>query len=204
MPPATESAALTASSNLQHLDISRCRLQAAALQQMFPADRQLSQLRSLIIKDREWLPGPHDAARFGSNRLVSCCPGLQSLNLVSPRLDIERLLASLPGLPELRALSFWLSDTPGKDIDLQGLTRLTGLQKLHLEVENTCLSPQGALLQQLTRLEQVTELTVHSRPYWLELIRQVSASVHMGSFPFLQLGVSFGADAPSRHIPFTG
>jgi hypothetical protein len=46
-PPAAAYAALTASSKLQHLDLTCCTLQAGAWQHMFPAGRQLPQLLSL-------------------------------------------------------------------------------------------------------------------------------------------------------------
>ena len=46
---AADFSALTASSKLQHLSLSRCWLPAGVWQHMFPAGRQLPQLRSLKI-----------------------------------------------------------------------------------------------------------------------------------------------------------
>jgi hypothetical protein len=56
-PPAGAFTALTASSKLQHLDIRCCRLPAGVWQHIFPAGRQLPQLRGLHIANVS-KPGP--------------------------------------------------------------------------------------------------------------------------------------------------
>jgi hypothetical protein len=48
--PQAAYAAMTASSRLQHLNISECALPAGAWQHMFPAGRQLPQLQEFNIK----------------------------------------------------------------------------------------------------------------------------------------------------------
>jgi hypothetical protein len=83
--PAAAYSALTASSKLQHLDISECVLPAGVWQHLFPAGRQLPHLTSLDIdgveqphgvNSRQPLAGPEGSL------LASCCPRLPA---VQPR-----------------------------------------------------------------------------------------------------------------------
>jgi hypothetical protein len=95
--PAAAYSALTASSKLQHLNISQGILPAGLWQQLFPADRQLPHLRDLNISyvkeppGREYLAPEHQ-------QLASCCPGLQHL-------VIKGLQCSEDQLRELRAVA---------------------------------------------------------------------------------------------------
>jgi hypothetical protein len=84
-PPAAAFAALTASSKLQHLDISGCRVPASVWEHVFPAGRQLPYLQSLVISDVMQSSSGGDADTPApapeSSYLASCCPGLRFLNL---------------------------------------------------------------------------------------------------------------------------
>jgi hypothetical protein len=77
-PPAAAYAALTASSRLQHLDISSCQVRVGFWQHMFPAGRQLPSLRSLDLASVEV---KQFAAGAMGSRLVACCPSLRSINI---------------------------------------------------------------------------------------------------------------------------
>jgi hypothetical protein len=85
--PTTAYGALTASSMLQHLDISKCWLHTDVWQHMFPAGRQLPHLTTLDVADIFLLPTGHGVisplsrTRPASSLLVSCCPSLHDLCL---------------------------------------------------------------------------------------------------------------------------
>ena len=84
-PPAVAFAALTASSKLQHLDISSCKLPAGVWEHVFPAGRQLPHLQSLVVSDITQAASNDDedtpAPAPESSHLASCRPGLKFLNL---------------------------------------------------------------------------------------------------------------------------
>jgi hypothetical protein len=119
-------AALTASSKLQHLDLSKCTLPAGAWQYVFPAGRQLPQLQSLKVCDIKQPTGTPAPTPSGT-RLVSCCPALQSLNMAGLKYSTE-LLAPLQGLTALRTLDMPNPIKASEDLD--GLCPLTGLREL--------------------------------------------------------------------------
>jgi hypothetical protein len=105
-PPASACAALTASSKLQHLDITSCRLPAGAWQHIFPAGKQLPQLQSLNVMGVRQPSGEYAQAPEGS-RLVSCCPGLQSLTLAWMQCSTDSAVAGpSAGLSELQMLCY--------------------------------------------------------------------------------------------------
>jgi hypothetical protein len=74
--PAAAYTALTASSKLQHLDISGSKLPAGVWQHLFRIGRQLLHLTSLNVRCVKQLPRGAALAPEGS-RNVSCCPSLQ-------------------------------------------------------------------------------------------------------------------------------
>jgi hypothetical protein len=104
--PAAAFSALTASSKLQLLDISRCTLPVGAWQHMFPVGRQLPHLLSLDISWVEDQSGGDADAPEGS-RLASCCPSLQSLHMEGLECRAGQLLAlsELTGLSQLPELT---------------------------------------------------------------------------------------------------
>jgi hypothetical protein len=102
LPPAADYAVLTASSRLQHLNISRCTLPGGAWQHIFPSGRQLPHLRELNINQLEQHSRAKQVAPEGS-RLVSCCPGLQCLDMRGVPHGAE-LLVQLQGLSGLHTL----------------------------------------------------------------------------------------------------
>jgi hypothetical protein len=162
-PPAAAYAALTASSKLQHLSISECRLPADVWQHLFPADRQLQHLTSLDISAVDNLSYGASPAPEGS-RLVSCCPSLQSLNLCYLRYRPQQLtqLQGLSGLHTLRLLTgtaHQLADNVPADTGetLQAVCQLTGLRKLGLTVDD---APTQRLVTQLQQLQRLPHLTV--------------------------------------------
>jgi hypothetical protein len=149
--PAAAYSALTASSKLQYLDISGCKVPAGVWEHMFPAGRQLPHLRVLglgLFKPCYSNPVPAPE----SSRLVSCCPGLQTLDIEHLQYRSE-LLAPLTGLSSLQQLSLapWDESTEG----LKVLRQLTGLRQLKV------MDPSEAegLLLQLTQLQELTSLT---------------------------------------------
>ena len=158
--PAAAYAALTASTKLQHLGMCLCQMPAAAWQHIFPAARQLPQLRVLDLYGlhNSW-PFDNALAPEGS-RLVSCCPGLQVLRMPYLLYTAE-LLAPLTGLSSLTELVLRPGDSPDRhtpEEEAQGLDmvcRLTGLRRLSLD------DPQddSGLLLQLTQLKQLTYLS---------------------------------------------
>jgi hypothetical protein len=153
LPAAAAYSALTASSCLQRLDISGSCLPEGVWQHIFPAGRQLLHMRVLDISNVRH-PGAgleaYAAAPEGTC-LVSCCPGLQILDV--SRLQYDTELAGLQRLSSLERLTlghaFFLRD------ELEVLCQLTGLREL------TVLVPSGAAegpLLQLTQLRQLTSL----------------------------------------------
>ena len=148
--PAAAYSALTASSKLRHLDVSEGSFPAGVWQHVFPAGRQLPHLRELDLSE---VTGCPVTAADGSS-LVSCCPGLQSLNMW--RLACSAgLLGALQGLSSLSSLSLQppAGSAEGWEEVVEGVCQLTGLQQLELRA----CSKAGVPLQ-LTQLQQLTYL----------------------------------------------
>jgi hypothetical protein len=123
--------ALTASSVLRHLNISAWTLPVAGVwQHVFPAGRQLPHLQSLVFAAVKQ-PAGSPATALDSTRLVSCCPGLQSLDMRVAQCSSE-LLAALPGLSVLHTLQFFVCPTSDfSTAEIVGLiSQLTGLREL--------------------------------------------------------------------------
>jgi hypothetical protein len=127
-PPATAYSALTASSKLQHLDISGCTVPAGVWQQLFSPTKQLPHLLALHISGVR----SGSAAAPDGSLLTSCCPGLQLLDLRDMQYSAEQLapLAELSGLHELQLhpAGGSLSSREGLEVVCQ----LTGLRRLTL------------------------------------------------------------------------
>jgi hypothetical protein len=127
-PPAAAYSALTASSKLQHLDITGCILPEDVWQHMFPVPgRQLPHLQVLNVALVTHPSGP--AAAPQTSRLVSCCPGLQSLDIRGMAYSAEQL-APLTGLCSLQELT--LHPAHGHKEGLEVVGQMTGLRKLVL------------------------------------------------------------------------
>jgi hypothetical protein len=160
-PPEAYSA-LTASSKLQHLDISGCKVPAGVWEHMFPAGRQLPHLRVLglgwVQQYSKPVPTPE------GSRLVSCCPGLQTLDIEHLQYS-SKLLAPLTGLSSLQHLS-----VAPCDVSTEVVCQLTGLRQLKV----TDPSEAGGLLLQLTQLQQLTSLTYRGAHQSHQLRCQVS------------------------------
>jgi hypothetical protein len=169
LPPAATYAALTASSNLQHLDMGGCTLSVGVWQHLFPADRQLLQLTSLGIARVQQLP--HDAAPAPEgSRLVSSCPSLQSLS-ISSLLYNPQQLTQLQGLTGLHTLHLVTGTGPRMAHDasadtgdtLQAVCQLTGLRELGLYVIDAATQMLITQLQQLLQLPHLTSLQYDTR-----------------------------------------
>jgi hypothetical protein len=76
-PPAEAYSAVTASSMLQHLNISCGRLPAGVWQHLFAAGQQLPHLTRLDVSGVCHPPSLVNAAPPGGDLLASCCPNLQ-------------------------------------------------------------------------------------------------------------------------------
>jgi hypothetical protein len=152
-PPAAAFSALTASSKLQYLNISDCRVPEGVWQHVFPTDRQLPQLSTLLM-DSVMQPEGYTVVPPGS-RIVSCCPGLQSLDMRCLRYDAEQM-APLSGLSSLHTLLLYsLSREKGFEV----VGQLPQLRHLQLEA---LFVPEG-LLQHVTHLQQLTYLNFTGR-----------------------------------------
>jgi hypothetical protein len=125
--PAAAYSALTASSKLQVLDVSYYGLPAGVWQHVFPASRQLQHMRSLSLTDWSFSTAPVAAPE--GTRLVSCCPGLQSLAMWDLQYGTG-LLTELQGLSSLTAL--FLHSAPGSAEGFEGVCHLTGLRRLEV------------------------------------------------------------------------
>jgi hypothetical protein len=166
-PPAAAFTALTASSKLQHLDIRCCRLPTDVWQRIFPAGRQLLQLRGLHIANVS-KPGPGKTTAPEGSRLVSCCPGLQLLDMDSEYLLYNaEVLAPLQGLSELHTLRLG-----SQKRNWEGLQLGAQLRELYLFAPS---GPEGLWLQ-LIGLTQLTSLTFWgaTSARWLMLTSEVS------------------------------
>jgi hypothetical protein len=147
--PAAAYSALTASSNLRHLDVSQCTLPAGVWQYVFPAGRRLPELLDLGVAHVRTPSGRAEAP--DCSRLVSCCPGLRTLRMMRLQYSKE-LLAALTGLSSLRRL--YLSPADGSTQGLEVVSQLTRLQQLYLM---NIREPHGLTLH-LTRLRELTDL----------------------------------------------
>jgi hypothetical protein len=182
-PPALAYAALTASSKLQHLDISSFTLPAHVWQHLFPAGRQLLNLQSLNIGGVRQ-PGDY-ALPPECSRLVSCCPSLQSLQLGSLGRSAE-LLAQLQGLSRLQALHCnWEGATSEV---VQAVCQLTGLKVLQVW-GHARMKDEGTLLQ-LTQLKQLTMLHYELTTGFFDDGIHLSGEVNTSHCIVLDCGVS--------------
>jgi hypothetical protein len=149
--PAAAYAALTASSKLQHLEVGSAILPAAVWQHVFPSGRRLPHLRVLDIEYARARSAWAAAAAPDGNRLVSCCPGLQSLNIGELQYSADHL-AALTGLSDLHQLTLCPGDRSPEGLEV--VCQLTGLRRLYLRDWE---EPDGLLLL-LTQLRQLTQL----------------------------------------------
>ena len=159
LPAPAAYSALTASSKLQHLDVRVSWLPADAWQHIFPAGRELPNLQVLDVgytyhPGPGWHRAPVPAAAPEVSRLVSCCPGLQSLRAAGLRHN-RALLAPLAGLSGLTQLELFPEEETVEGLEV--VCQLTGLRDLELLLRH---GPEGLLLQ-LSGLRQLTRLD-----YW--------------------------------------
>jgi hypothetical protein len=151
-PPTSAYAALTASSKLQHLEISSCRMPVGAWQHVFPAGRQLPLLQELDISYVEYATRGVPALGPEGNCLVSCCPGLRVLDVQCCEFSTQ-VQAALQGLSRLVSLNIafefheWVQG-------LESLCPLTALRDLRVK----CLDFEREGFLQLTQLTQLTRL----------------------------------------------
>jgi hypothetical protein len=155
-PPPTAFAALTASSKMRCLKLGSCTLPAGVWRHMFPTGKQLPQLTSLVMHDiwqTSW-DTQALAAPFGF-QLVSCCPGLQHLDMRGLSKSAgTSMLTALRRLSDLRTLLI----SPAQGTERGGLVevcKMTGLRQLDLY--NCRGLPRGLLLE-VTQLQQLTRL----------------------------------------------
>jgi hypothetical protein len=151
--PAAAYAALTASSKLQHLSITGSRLPAGAWQHIFAAGKQLPHLQSLNI-GRVAQPSGSPVPAPEGNLLVSCCPGLQSLDMQALH-HSTGLLAAVQGLSGLHSLCAGY-DVCNTSEGCNAVCVLTGLQKLHIVCSTAGVMPRLPL--QLTQVKNLTAL----------------------------------------------
>jgi hypothetical protein len=156
--PAAGYAALTASSKLQQLVFEGGHLPAGAWQHIFPTGRQLPHLQGI-----KFSPFPMTAAGPESTRLVSCCPGLQAIDMRHMQFPAG-MLGALQALSSLTKLNLWPA-APSEGFE--GLCQLTGLQELYLhESHEHHGAAEGDLVQQVTQLQQLTRLQQLTNLHW--------------------------------------
>ena len=165
-PPVAAFSALTASSKLRHLDLDWLILPAGVWQHVFSAGKLLPQLSSLSVAGVRQ-PSGKDSRSFleaeapTGFQLVSCCPGLQYLDLQGLRKSAGKaVLAPLQGLSGLRTLLINPAHGSGGE-GLVEVCKMTGLQELSIEC---CRGFPEGMLQQLTQLQQLTSLNCRGRP----------------------------------------
>jgi hypothetical protein len=148
--PAVAYSALTASSRLQYLRITGSIFPEGVWQHVFPAGRQLPHLQELCVT---YIGHPSGSpAQFPEgSRLVSCCPGLQSIGYMKLQYSAGQL-AALRGLTGLHTLVLReVEGSTGGEVGEVG--QLTGLRRLELCTKHTI---EGSL--QLTKLQHLTSL----------------------------------------------
>jgi hypothetical protein len=154
-PPGEYYSALTASSKLEHLNISSCKLPGDAWQYMFDDDRPLPRLHYLGVACIQQPGGDQLLSPPTDSSLVSCCPSLQRLNLSFLQYS-EYVLYKLHSLTELTGLTcLHMAHEKYTGEGLEVLAQLTGLQECKLLVPS---STQEDLLLQFTQLKQLTSL----------------------------------------------
>jgi hypothetical protein len=160
-PPAAAYASLTASSNLQHLDVRLCTFPTGVWEHVFPADRQLPHLQLLQVSGCRASAGGCAAAPDCS-RLARCCPGLQSVYMIGLKCGTGQL-AALSRLTGLRTLHVTVNEKI--DDGVWDCCCLTGLRELELADDG--YADSIAILLELTRLRQLTRLafTVVNQDY---------------------------------------
>jgi hypothetical protein len=168
-PMSAAFSALTASSTLRNLDVSECLLPEGVWEHVFPTGRKLPHLTSMDISHPKDL---HEDAENASEdspedsedpyddpveapdaeRLVSCCPGLLSLNMLGLKCSTESL-TPLQGLSALQQLYLHI-ETWRRVEELSGLINL---RHLEIFVDEDQWIEKGLPLQ-LTELQQLTYL----------------------------------------------
>jgi hypothetical protein len=175
-PPAAAFSALTASSKLQHLNISKCTLSAGIWPHVVPrAGRQLSHLQELDISGI-WTSSGDCAAAPDGSRLLCCCPGLRSLGMQSLQSRAEQL-APLQDLSGLHTLSLTTSAEESNQV-LQVVTSLTGLRRFSLCVLG---ESDKLVLLQLTQLKHLTALSYDG--YLSGVLTRLEFSSKVGLMP---------------------
>jgi hypothetical protein len=160
-PPAAAYAALTASSTLQHLDVSGNTMPQGAWQHVLPAGRQLPHLRVLKAAFCGLL-GPW--AHADTARLARCCPNLQELSMIARGLVAADTLQPLQGLTALTALEAGDLD----DASYAAAAELTQLRRLAVQ-EHEKATDAGLL--QLTQLRQLMVLGVFRRSPGADILK---------------------------------
>lgn len=186
-------AALTASSRVQHLDISCNYMPPGVWAHMFVEGRPLPHLRVLNLGHLRNFPlkrmshlytQPKDLPRLHATRLVSCCPSLQELDLMD-WVYYPELLAPLQGLSSLTRLVTGALSHNAKAFEAV-VCHLTGLRDLTLWVPNYKAPGDNHIhSRQLTQLWQLTRLSYkHSggevnltqgpgqQPVWHQFVQQ--------------------------------
>jgi hypothetical protein len=140
---------------------------------MFPAHRQLPQLRELTIREVIHANGPAAATDFAL--LASCCPGLKSLHLSG--LQPLQSAACLPKLSCLACLCFGPDGCTSGSGVVKAICQLTGLRSLMLHD-----AQPNELLRELVQLTQLRQLT---NLYCRSLAEDISAALYCEVSPLM-------------------
>jgi len=157
-------AALSSSSSMRKLDLSKADMPVAAWQHIFKADRQLPFLTSLVLGGHA--VATNSGAPTSLAALPHWCPALRQLR-ISCGSSIDQQLLPLQELPCLTSLCLQLGYNASGRAAAAVLKELTQLQELRVFIQGTTLLE---LLQPLTALSRLQLLAAHmctdrSRPW---------------------------------------
>jgi hypothetical protein len=153
---------------LRYLNISGNELPIGVWQHLFQVGKQLPYLQEFKASDDRQEMG-HMAIASACSRLVSCCLGLQYLDVLSLPCRAE-LLEPLQGLSVLKTLHVG-TDSGMRDAIISGSETMAGLQALcqltslkELHVYCPAIIHEGLWLQ-LSQLQQLTALRYGAARY---------------------------------------
>jgi hypothetical protein len=163
--PAASFSALTASSNLHYINITKWVISMGAWKFMFPKGRQLRHLHTMIadaVRYHRSTDNSYPADAPDGVLLASCCPRLAFLQMSglayrSVHSNPLQGLHELRGLRELSLLNAQPDSLREQELDL--VCQLTSLKVLRLG-QGTAI---GNKLLRLTQLEQLTYLSYGDR-----------------------------------------
>lgn len=185
---------LTASSSLQHLDLSSVCLPSDVWQHLFPEGRArlMPQLRFLGMPDLWQGRSKYQLSVPQVHAMIRCCPSLHALEGYSRQLPLQPALSSLPHLTSLYATA------PEDASAAQVVTALTALQRLCINHMRWSIDHASAVLLPLQQCSQLTRLAC-GRQGWTSTDQRVANNTTVSALAQLTGLVELDLwDAPMR------